>query len=176
MTKRIALALGLLGAVLACTQNITVPTTVTVTQTQPGDRNGGIAPSPAPNGQIVFGEKIAEFGEVCPNNITPAEQNPRETRVGCNSAVTCSPTDRNGNVIKRTDSDNYVQMVSFKQLGGTGAGKFSQDDNAFNGHVVCTNTGVVVLECTLRDTATGATSSGGDGGTSNSPWSMNCVS
>lgn len=163
---------GVLG--IACTQEINVgaPTVVVGGDTF----NGGGAPaSPGPGkggAQLVYGAKIAEFGERGPN---PAEQNQRETRVGGVSDVTCSPTDVNGSELK--GQEGASQLVAFKQLGGTGAGKFSQDGaNAYNGEVACSAMGVVVLECTIRDVATGQTFAGGDGGNRNVPWSMNCVS
>lgn len=99
--------------------------------------NGGNGDQTAPGKQVVFGEKIAEFGETCPAPIVPAESTARQTRVGCNSAVTCSPTDKNGTVIKDTGTNTFVELVKFEQLGSVAAGKFSQDDNGFNGHVFC---------------------------------------
>lgn len=161
-------------AVFGCTQNITLTgPDVNVSQTGPGP---SVSTSPAPGSgtQVVFGEKVGEFGEVCPSGVTPAEQNNRETRVGCNSAVTCSPTDRDGAEIKGA-GPSIVQLISFRQLGGAGAGKFEAGDNPYNGHVTCSATGVVVLECSLRDTASGVVTTGGDGGNRAAPWSMNCV-
>lgn len=139
--------------------------------------NGGEA-SPAPGKQIVFGEKVSENGETCPAPLVPAEGPgiQRQTRVGCSSAVTCSPTDKDGNVIKDTSTNTYVELVKFEQLGSAAAGKFSQDDNAYNGHVFCSAPGSVTLSCSLRDTATGKVTSGGDGGTSPVAWTMTCVS
>jgi len=136
--------------------------------------NGGNGDQQAPGKQVVFGEKIAEFGEVCEAPLVPAESTARQTRVGCNSAVTCSPTDKNGTVIK--DTAVGVELVSFRQIGSPAAGRFSQDDNGFNGHVFCTAPGSVTLECSLKDTATGKVTTGGDGGTSPVAWTMTCVS
>lgn len=138
--------------------------------------NGG-TPSPAPGKQIVFGEKVSENGETCPSPLVPAEGPAiqRQTRVGCTSAVTCSPTDKDGNVIKDTSTNTYVELVKFEQLGSAAAGRFSQDDNAYNGSVFCSAPGSVTLSCSLRDTATGKVTSGGDGGTSPVAWTMTCV-
>lgn len=166
----------LIVAVAGCTQNITTTPTVIVDNHSGG--NPVVSPSAGPGSgaQVVFGEKAAEFGEVCPSGGTPAETSQRETRVGCNSAVTCSPTDVDGAELKGLTS-KQVQLVAFRQLGGTGAGKFSQgDDNPYNGTVTCTATGVVVLECSLKDVASGIVTTGGDGGNRAAPWSMNCVS
>lgn len=177
MRSRRSVAIIAALALTACTQTITGPD-VSVIVDQHGTQPGA-SPSPGltTGGQLVFGDKVAEFGETCPTGKTPAEDNPRETRVGCKSAVTCSPTDANGSEIKRQDTANFVQLLRFEQLGGTGAGKFDQDGtNAFNGTVVCSQTGVVVLQCTVKDLATGKELKGGDGGNRDLPWTMNCVS
>jgi hypothetical protein len=139
--------------------------------------NGGNGDQTAPGKQVVFGEKIAETGETCPSGVTPAEgpEIQRQTKVGCNSGVTCSPTDKSGNVIKDTSTNTFVELVKFEQIGSPAAGRFSQDDNAYNGHVFCSAPGSVTLSCSLRDTATGKVTSGGDGGTSPIAWTMTCV-
>lgn len=144
-----------------------------------GTNNGnGGSPSPAPGKQLVFGEKIAETGETCSPGIIPAEGPgiSRQTRVGCTSGVTCSPTDKDGTVIKDNSTNTFVELVKFEQLGSAAAGRFSQSDNAYNGSVVCEAPGSVTLSCSLRDTAIGKVTSGGDGGTSQVAWTMLCVS
>lgn len=174
---RTALALAALAGLAACSPTAPTPppsnTNVTViVNAGNGAPNTGGSPAPgSTTGQVVYGVKIGEFGERGPN--APAN-GPREVRVGNVADVTCSPTDADAAVIK---AGNPSQLVYFKQLGGQGAGVFETGDNAYNGTIQCKTTGVVVLECSLRDRASGTVVTGGNAGTAeDSPWTANCVS
>lgn len=162
------LALVLLVVLMGCGEDtVTAPTpptnvtvVVNVTQTQGGS---GTNPSPAPGGGVVSKVTVSEFGENCPANsgLQPAETINRQVRKGCVSDVTCNPFDASGQQIFNPAATG---TAVFKQLGGAGAGRFTQDsNNSYNGQVAGIETGVAVLECTVM-------------GVTSDPWAIDVVS
>lgn len=153
--------------VFGCGEDPVVPTPVaqpvTVIVNVNQNQGGGGSTDPSnPSTNVVSTVGVAEFGENCPagSGKKPAEDLPRQVRVGCVSDVTCNPRGQDGKVIF---NEAVTGPASFRQIGGTGAGEFAvSESNSFNGTVVGKASGVVVLQCTVK-------------GVTSDPWSMEVV-
>jgi hypothetical protein len=121
----------------------------------------GASPSPSPGAGAVRSVRIGEFGEVCPQGVgPPAETVPRQVRVGCTSAITCTPLDAQGREIPnatppRLDSFNVVS-------GNQHVIVDAFDDNAYNLSVFGLSAGVATFVCRVE-------------GVSSDPWPLTVV-
>jgi len=156
-TSKVLLALasclvaGAMLASLGCTKIYTGGDSINQIVTGPGPVT---SPSPGSQGSgLVATVKIGEFGEKCPAGKEPAEQVARQLRVGCTSAITCTPKDAQGLELPH---DSPVKVDAFLVISGGQYVKDVEADKPFNHDVFGVAPGLAVFICKVAGVSSDA--------------------
>jgi len=117
---------------------------------------GGSTPSPSPAGSSnVASVKIGEFGEKCPAGKEPAEAIARQLRVGCTSAITCTPKDAAG---KEIPHEIPPHLDAFLAISGNQYVKVSEsgEGGGFNLDVYGVDPGIAIFICKVAGVSSDA--------------------
>lgn len=124
--------------------------------TQIQNQGGGPLPSPSPgagSSGAVASVKIGEFGEKCPSGKEPAEAIARQLRVGCTTAITCTPKDAQG---KELPHETPPKLEFFGFISGTQYVKDTESDNEFNHDVYGVGPGIAIAICKVAGVSSDA--------------------